>query len=674
MGKPLRLLMVEDNPSDAALVLHNLRRAGYDPVSRRVDTEEAYREQLSADIEIILCDFNMPEFDSVRAFAIMQEMNFDIPFIIVSGSIGEEHAVIALQRGASDYIIKDRMERLGKAVTNAIEQKRLRDAKRQAEQSLRASEELMRNVFDYANMAMVVTDLESRTIRANNAFAEMFGYTQAEVPGLSMIDLTHPDDRAATESRLKSLLAGKVRSLQIEKQYLHKNGQVIWSLASISLIRDAQGRPLQYIAQLQDISERMAAETALRISQQNEKSLEEKFRQSQKMEAVGQLAAGVAHDFNNFLTIILGYSDLMLDDVPPEAHIRESIGQIRKAGERAAALTRQLLAFGRKQMMAPVVLDLNLHIAELQMMLRRLIGADIELVTELQEGLGRVKIDPGQVEQLVMNLMVNARDAMPTGGRIVIQTVNVVLSELQVQQNGELPPGNYSQISVTDTGCGMTPETLSRIFEPFFTTKEVGKGTGLGLATVFGIVKQSGGTIEVESKPDEGSTFRAYFPQVNEAARIRDSDLRRTTSLRKGGETILLVEDEEGLRILAQRVLAASGYKVMHASHGAEAIQVCRDYGGTIDLLLTDVVMPRMSGRQLSDFLVQSRPAIKVLYMSGYTDDTMVRHGIQDEETNFLAKPFTPLLLAQKVRDVLDGAVEQQNIEVASNVPQSATV
>jgi len=662
MDISLRLLMVEDNPSDAALVLHSLRHAGFAPISQLVDTEDGYREHLTADLDVILCDFNMPEFDSVRAFSIMQELNLDIPFIIVSGSIGEEHAVSAMQRGASDYIIKDRMERLGAAVTNAIEQKRLRNAKRQAEHSLRESEELMRNVFDYANMAMVVTDLNSRIIRANNAFAEMLGYSQAAVPGLSMLDLTHPEDRAATDPRLKSLLDGEVRFLQFEKRYLHKDGRVLWTLVSISLIHDSHGRPLQFIRQLQDISERLAAEEALRVSEESGKALEERFRQSQKMEAVGQLAAGVAHDFNNFLTIILGYSDLILADLLPDDSCREPITQIRKAGERAAALTRQLLAFGRKQMMAPIVLDLNLHLAELDTMLKRLLGADIELVTNLQSNLGRVKIDPGQVEQLVMNLVVNARDAMPTGGRIVIQTTNVVLSELQIQQSGELLPGAYSQISVTDTGCGMDQATMSRIFEPFFTTKEIGKGTGLGLATVFGIVKQSGGVIEVESTPGMGSTFRAYFPQVKEAAKIRDSEFHKTKSPQKGGETILLVEDEEGLRDLARRLLAASGYKVLVAGNGADAIHICNACEGEIHLLLTDVVMPRMSGRQLADVLVLSRPEMKVLYMSGYTDDTMVRHGILEAETGFLAKPFTPLLLSQKVREVLDGLLHPQEV------------
>ena len=336
--------------------------------------------------------------------------------------------------------------------------------------------------------------------------------------------------------------------------------------------------------------------------------------------------------------------------------------QIRKAGERAAALTRQLLAFGRKQILAPVVLDLNSLLTEIEKMLRRLIGADIELTTILQPGLGRVKVDPGQIEQIIMNLVVNARDAMPTGGRLTIQTHNTVLSELQVRQHPDLPPGPYTLLAVSDTGSGMDEATKARIFEPFFTTKEVGKGTGLGLATVFGIVKQSGGFIEVDSALGSGSTFRIYLPQIREATRLKEAD-HGLVKMPRGMETILLVEDEDGLRELAQLILEASGYKVLSTRNGGEAVQVCHEYADDIQLLFTDVVMPKMSGRQLTDLLVPSRPNMKVLYMSGYTDDTMVRHGIQDAGTNFLAKPFTPVALAQKVREVLDGTNGRKGVE-----------
>jgi PAS domain S-box-containing protein len=384
------------------------------------------------------------------------------------------------------------------------------------------------------------------------------------------------------------------------------------------------------------------------------KQLEGQYRQSQKMEAVGQLAAGVAHDFNNILTIILGYTELRLVKIDAADPNREAFVQIRKAADRAAGLTRQLLAFGRKQILAPVVVDLNALMTDVEKMLMRLIGADIEFVCVLDPALGRLKIDPGQFEQVIMNLVVNARDAMPKGGRLTIETHNVVVSESQVRHHADLPAGSYILMSVSDTGSGMDEATKARIFEPFFTTKEFGKGTGLGLATVFGIVKQSGGFIEVDSTVGSGSTFRTYFPQIQEGARLKDIDLSLVTMLR-GGETILLVEDEDGLRDLAQLVLETSGYKVLCARDGIEAMQISHDYTEAIHLLFTDVVMPKMSGRQLTDSLIISRRDMKVLFMSGYTDDTMVRHGIEDEGTNFLAKPFTPVALTQKVREVLDG-------------------
>ena len=404
------------------------------------------------------------------------------------------------------------------------------------------------------------------------------------------------------------------------------------------------------------------------------RQLESQLRQSQKMEAVGQLAAGVAHDFNNLLTIILGYSEIAINEMPAAGPGREHLTQIHRAGERATGLTRQLLAFGRKQILSPVVLDLNSLLTEIEIMLRRLIGADIELITILQADLGCVKVDAGQFEQVVINLAVNARDAMPTGGRLTIQTSNVILTELQNRQHMDLPAGSYALVEVSDTGRGMDGATKRHIFEPFFTTKEIGKGTGLGLATVFGIVKQSGGFVEVDSALGTGSTFRAYFPQIHEEHGFEEDD-RFPVRLPKGSETILLVEDEDGLRELALLFLESRGYKVLSARSGGEAVQLAYEYEDAIHLLFTDVVMPMMSGRQLSDLLLLSRPSMKVLYMSGYTDDTMIRHGVHHGGSNFLSKPFTHSALAQKVREVLDGTNEQQEIAViGSGIGQAGTI
>ena len=376
------------------------------------------------------------------------------------------------------------------------------------------------------------------------------------------------------------------------------------------------------------------------------KQLEDQCRQSQKMEVVGQLAAGVAHDFNNLLTVILGYSEILLARMPAADPSRDPLAQIRKAGEGAAALTRQLLAFGRKQILAPVVLDLNSLLSELEKMLRRLFGTDIEMAKVLQPDLGCVKVDPGQVEQVIINLVLNARDAMPTGGRLTIRTNDVVLSELQAGSTRN-SPGPYAMLAVSDTGIGMDDATKLRIFEPFFTTKEVGKGTGLGLATVFGIVKQSAGFVEVDSALGSGSTFRIFFPHVHDTLRLTERG-HGLVNLPGGTETILLVDDNDDLRNLAQLILESGGYKVLTAKNGGDAVRIGYEYKDAIHLLLTDVVMPKMSGPQLTDLLQPSRPNMRILFMSGYTDDTMVRHGVQDADSSFLSKPFTPIAFAKR--------------------------
>ncbi|OAI41639.1 hypothetical protein AYO40_02800 [Planctomycetaceae bacterium SCGC AG-212-D15] len=496
--------------------------------------------------------------------------------------------------------------------------------------------------------AIIGITLDGAITSWNAAATKIYGYAAEEIVGRSLTLLVPPDRVDELLGILGRLKRGRrIEGLETVRQ--RKDGKPIWVSLSAAPIVDATGAVGASMF-ARDISAR--------------KQLEDQYRQSQKMEAVGQLAAGVAHDFNNLLTIILGYSELLLCKLSAADAKREPVMQIRKAADRAAGLTRQLLAFGRKQILAPVVLDLNSLVTESEKMLRRLIGEDIELRTVLQPALGPVKADPGQVEQLIMNLVVNARDAMPTGGLLTIQTGNTVLTELQVRQHPDLSPGLYTVLTVGDTGSGMDEATKMRLFEPFFTTKEIGKGTGLGLATVFGIIKQSGGFIEVESTLGSGSTFRTYLPQVGERARRRDSN-HGLVKMPRGMETVLLVEDEDGLRELAQLVLEASGYTVLSTQSGTEAVQICHEYVGAIHLLFTDVVMPKMSGRQLADLLVPSRPCMKVLYMSGYTNDTMVRHGIQHEEKNFLAKPFTPLALAQKVRDVLDGKNGHDGTKVA---------
>ncbi|MBI1916403.1 MAG: response regulator [Planctomycetes bacterium] len=389
---------------------------------------------------------------------------------------------------------------------------------------------------------------------------------------------------------------------------------------------------------------------------------EEALRQAQKMEAVGRLAGGIAHDFNNMMTVVCGFSETLLDQLPPDAPVRELVEEIRKAGERCAALTRQLLAFSRKQLFALRALDLNAVLAGMENMLRPLLGEDIDLVLALDPALGRVRGDPAQLEQVILNLCANARDAMPRGGRLALATANVELSEEDAQRPREVRPGPYILLEVVDTGCGMDAVNLTHVFEPFFTTKGVGEGTGLGLATVYGIVKQSGGSIRAQSEPGRGTTFRVYLPRYEEdvSAAAVPAAPPAVAPAPGGRETVLVVEDEEAVRGLVRHILQRAGYAVLEAQDGAEALGVCGQHGGPIDLLLTDLVMPRMGGAELVARLGPLRPEVRVLYLSAYTEEVLARWGIHEARAAFLQKPFTPDALTCKVREVLDQGVRGQ--------------
>jgi nitrogen-specific signal transduction histidine kinase/ActR/RegA family two-component response regulator len=383
------------------------------------------------------------------------------------------------------------------------------------------------------------------------------------------------------------------------------------------------------------------------------RSSEAQLRQSQKMEAVGRLAGGVAHDFNNLLTVIKGYSELAMEEISESDPLYAGVQQIQRAADRAASLTRQLLAFSRRQVLAPKVLDLNQLVTDTQKMLRRLMGEDVELVTALQSNLGSVRADPHQIEQVLMNLAVNAKDAMPRGGKLTVETSNVEFDREHTHEHVSVKPGAYVMLAVSDTGSGMDAETCSHVFEPFFTTKEQGKGTGLGLSTVYGIVKQSGGYIWVSSEQGAGTTFKIYLPRVDETAERPPARQARQEAYR-GVETILLVEDEAGVRTLIRQVLQRHGYTVIDCSHGGEALLAAERHHGRIHLLLTDVVLPQMNGRELTERLLALRSDMKVMYMSGYTDEAIAHHGVLTPGSAFVQKPFTNEALARKVREVLD--------------------
>lgn len=510
MGKPLRVLIVEDAEDDALLTVRALQRGGYDVAFERVDTAPAMTAALDGHSwDLVIADFSMPQFSGSAALALLRSRDLDVPFIFVSGTIGEDTAVTAMRGGAQDYLIKGNLTRLLPAV-----ERELREAERRRGHRL------------------------------------------------------------------------------VERQ----------------------------------------------------------LRQMEKFESLGKLAGGIAHDFNNLLGVIIGYCEVLNSSGKLGDTARQQVQEIHKAGERAATLTRQLLAFSRKQILEPRVMDLRAMVADMGRLFQRLIGEDIELVTTGPPQLGRVRADPGQIEQVLMNLVVNARDAMPKGGQITIETADVELDETFASKDLTVQPGRYILLAVSDTGSGIDPQTLSRIFEPFFTTKE--GGTGLGLATVYGVVKQSGGTIWVYSEEGRGTTFKIYLPRVEQQETAPD----RPREASGGQETILLVEDAEPLRTVTATFLREGGYQLLEAGSGAEALKLIERYGKPVHLLLTDVVMPGVSGVDLAQRVQARHPHLKVLYISGYTDDALVRHGVLTGAVSILSKPFTREALLNKVRAVLDNA------------------
>jgi PAS domain S-box-containing protein len=505
------------------------------------------------------------------------------------------------------------------------------------EAALRASEERFRQVIVSVSDHIYVT--EHINLYLSPDVEPLTGYPQE----LFMADrdfwpaiVIHPDDRAAARAHAEQLSTGQ--DGEIEYRLIRSDGEIIWVRDSARVKRDHRSKIIYGV--VSDITER--------------KQLEEQLYQSQKMEAIGLLAGGVAHNFNNLMTVITGYSELLDSRLNQGDSLRQDVEQIRKAGEQAAALTGQLLAFSRKQVLQPRVLDLNTVVGNMDQMLRPIIGEDIDLVIALDQKLGPVKADPGQMEQVIMNLVINARDAMPRGGKLTIETANAELDESYTRLHVDVKPGIYVMLAVSDTGDGMAEETRAHIFEPFYTTKEQGQGTGLGLATVHGIVNQSDGHIWVYSEPGQGTTFKIYLPEIETDKQIRRPPEKSAESAR-GFESILLVEDENMVRDLAHRILLDDGYTVLVTRHGAEALQICEQHSGPIHLLVTDVVMPGgLSGRELADRLKSLRPEMKVLYMSGYPDKAIVHHGVLDPGIAFLDKPFTPTALTQKVREVLD--------------------
>jgi PAS domain S-box-containing protein len=529
---------------------------------------------------------------------------------------------------------------------------------RAAERTIRETSAFLDSIVEnIPNMIFVKDSEDLRFVRFNKAGEELVGSPRADLIGKNDYDF-FPKEQADffTKKDREVLRTKKLVDVAEEKIQTPKGER--WLHTRKIPITNESGEAKYLLGISEDITDKreMLAELERRVEERTKelRESEEQLRQSQKMEAIGRLAGGVAHDFNNLLSVILSYGEMMSSEIPKDDSLHGELTEIRKAAQRAADLTRQLLAFSRQQVLAPKVTDLNQTLGSMDKMLTRIIGEHIEVRTLQAQALGMVKVDPGQIEQVIMNLVVNARDAMPEGGTVTLETANIELDQSYADEHVGVTAGPHVMVAVTDTGVGMDKKTIGRIFEPFFTTKDTGKGTGLGLSTVFGIVKQSGGHIWVYSEVGVGTTFKIYFPRVNAEKRTASFGAIATTP--RGSETILLVEDEEQVRTLAKNVLKRQGYSVVDANDAAAAIVIASKHRGRIDLLLTDVVMPKMSGRELVEKLGPTRPDMKVLFMSGYTDDTIVHHGVLGAGVAFLQKPITPDTLARKVREVLDNA------------------
>ncbi len=902
MQKPLRVLNVEDSTRDEALLKRHLTSAGYDLTGwERVDRPEAMLAALtSTEWDIILCDYAMPHFDALKAMALLRETAIDLPFIIISGTVGEEVAVKAMLTGAHDYLSKDKLTRLVPAIERELKEANNRRELRAVEVARLVSEERYRALFDYAPDGIIISGPDDYYLDANASMCTMLGYAHRELVGLHASDIVirseareldaefalvqsetdynrewhfkrkdgsvfpaeviatimpdgnllamirdssertvaddklreseyllaasqrithqgswiidlcesgngemirerwsnehyrifgfepgqievnadnfynsvHEDDRERLAETLRLAIEEKA-PFDIEHRIVLPDGseRIVQAMAEV-IVEAKTGKPIKVVGSVQDITGRKKAEALLLESQErlilaaesarlgiwdwdvvadkmewddrmyelygikaedfsgaydawqkglhpddlavgeeniraaladekpfiNEfrvvwpngevhtlearasvrrdpsgkplrmigvnwdvterKDLENQVRQSQKMEAVGVLAGGIAHDFNNLLTAINGFSDLTLRKMEADSPFRRNIEEVHKAGVRAAELTSQLLTFSRKEALNPSVINLNSVISNIEMMLRRVIRESIELNVILEPGVCNVVADSGQIEQVIMNLTINARDAMPDGGSLTIETKNVQLDAHFAEQHIMSAPGDYVRLTVSDTGEGMDLATSSHIFEPFFTTKEKGKGTGLGLATVYGIVKQSGGAISVYSEVGHGTVFKVYLPCVN--LTVENPLWPAEDEVSNGGtETILFVEDDDSVRAFVMEVLESSGYNVLAANGGRAALQLCESYSGQIDMLISDVIMPKMGGSELKNHVVKLFPDIKVLFISGYTDDSIASQRIDDHSIAFLEKPFSPETFIKKIRTVLE-AVDQE--------------
>jgi PAS domain S-box-containing protein len=636
VDKPLNVLLVEHSPDDAAVILGELERGGYRVTSERIQTAESMQEALGRSAwDVVISDFSLPGFGGPEALAVLREMGQDLPFIIVSGMAGEEAALKALKAGAHDFMPKTKLARLVPAIERELRDVQTKRERTLVYDALRQSEAQHRSLVDRCVFGILQSTTDGRLITVNPALAKMLGYASSELPaaGLGSVFV----DAAAFEALMRKVIErGRV-----------SGEEVMWQPSAGDPIR------VRLFLSIVDGSTRLSPIVQIIVEDVTERHrLQEQLRQAQKMEAIGHLAGGIAHDFNNLLTAILGYSELLTEQIGPDLPMGRDLREIVKAAQRASALTRQLLAFSRRQVLVLAPIDLNRVITNLETMLRRLVGNGITLKTVLAPGLRPVMADAIHMEQVLINLAVNARDAMPRGGTLTIETHNADLDARFAADHAGARAGAFAMLSVGDTGMGMSREIQERIFEPFFTTKDRGRGTGLGLAAVHGIVIQLKGWIDIDSEPGRGTAFHVYLPETDHA--VQAETVSGPEMSAAGSETIVVVEDEDAVRAFVKTVLERFGYRVLDAPDAESALTLVGTVTGRIDLLLTDVILPKMDGLELARRVMKDRPSLPVLFMSGYPEQMAnTGGGFLEPGVELLEKPFTAQSILARVRLML---------------------
>ena len=633
--RPVRVLHLEDSGQDAELVRSRLESEGLASEIIQVGSRESFEAAVTSDhFDIVLCDYNIPGYDGIAAMKLVQQYHPTTPVVLLSGSIGEDEAVKCLQMGATDYLIKERLNRLGAAVRRALEEADHDRRRRQAEEALRESEERFRLLVENSSDLVGEASLDGRFLYVSPNFKTVLGYDVTDLLGTSIFDKVHRDDLPGIRAAFKQ------PEMRAQFRYRLADGSYRWFEITGRVFAAGGGqRRAGFIAR--DITERRV--------------LEDQLRQSQKMDSIGQLAGGVAHDFNNIMTVIQGQASLLDYEVDLPPAMKESLAEIIEAADRAAGLIRQLLTFSRKQIMQPCDLDLNVVVRDMTRMLSRTLRDDISLAVNATTSLPLIYADKGMIEQILLNLAVNARDAMPDGGRLEIETASVSVTPGETLLHPEAVPGPAILLRVSDTGRGIPVEIQHRIFEPFFTTKEPGKGTGLGLATVHGIVRQHRGWIKLQSAADRGTTFRIFFPVHTGAPAVATVVAPVEPTTPSGGGTVLLVDDDAGVRRVGRRMLERLGYEVLEATSGIHALELLDQWNHHIDLLVTDMVMPGgIKGNDLAQRLQAKLPNLRVLFTSGYSVDLVSVDKTAPMDHHFLQKPYSTQQLAQAIRECFE--------------------